>query len=112
MFVRRSPILASDKPQPAVLLVKELLVEGSPDGRGSESNLLPQETRVIHQTLADLSQPPPDLITHIERYCAAAADAEPLLTNFPEIDSKGAAAAGCPFSFAGCGSLIMEKCLP
>ncbi len=76
MFVRRSPILASDKPQPAVLLVKELLVEGSPDGRGSESNLLPQETRVIHQTLADLSQLPPDLITHIERYCAAAADAE------------------------------------
>ena len=76
MFVRRSPLRVSDHPQPAVLLVKELRVEGSPDGIRPESGLMPQETQVIQQTLADLSQLPLDLINIIERYCAAAADAQ------------------------------------
>ena len=77
MFIKRNRTSLGDKAYASVLLVhgKRVPAKRSPGRPCSDEG--PQKTVVIHETLANLSRLPSDLVTLIESYCRGAAAASP-----------------------------------
>ena len=75
MFIKRNRTSLGDKAYASVLLVhgKRVPAKRSPGRPCSDEG--PQKTVVIHETLANLSRLPSDLVTLIESYCRGAAPA-------------------------------------
>jgi hypothetical protein len=72
MFIKRNRTQLAGKPYQSVLLVQGKRVPGKrPPGRPAAGQALPKSV-VIHETLANLSRLPADLITLIEGYCHGA----------------------------------------
>jgi hypothetical protein len=69
MFIKRNRTQLAGKPYQSVLLVQGKRVPGKrPPGRPAAGQALPKSV-VIHETLANLSRLPADLISLIEGYC-------------------------------------------
>ena len=72
MFIKRNRTQHGGKPYQSVLLVQGKRVPGKrPPGRPAAGSPRPKSV-VVHQTLANLSRLPADLITLIEGYCQGA----------------------------------------
>ena len=72
MFIKRNRTQLAGKPYQSVLLVQGKRVPGKrPPGRPAAGQPLPKSV-VVHETLANLSRLPADLISLIEGYCQGA----------------------------------------
>lgn len=73
MFIKRNRTVLAGKRYQSILLVQGKRVPAKrPPGRPA-AGAPPPKTVVVHETLANLSKLPPDLIAMIERYCQAGA---------------------------------------
>ena len=69
MFIKRNPTVLGGKGYQSILLVQGKRVAGKrPPGRPAAGAPAPRSV-VVHETLANLSKLPPDLIDLIERHC-------------------------------------------
>ena len=69
MFIKRNHTVLGGKDYQSVLLVQGKRVPGKrPPGRPAAGAPTPKSV-VVHETLANLSKLPPDLIDLIERHC-------------------------------------------
>lgn len=69
MFVKRNRTTIAGKPYGSVLLVQGKRVPGKRGPGRPQAGAPPPKSVVIHETLANLSKLPEDLIQLIERYC-------------------------------------------
>lgn len=78
MFVKHNVSRAGGKTYRSVLLVQGKRVPASPATRGrprKDQAGKPRKTKVVHETVANLSNMPPDLIAVVEAWCADPASA-------------------------------------
>ena len=100
MFIKRNRSQIAGKPYQSVLLVQGQRVPGKrPPGRPAAGQPAPKSV-VVHETLANLSRLPADLISLIEGYCRGTS---------PEPEPHGATAARSRASAPG-GALHVGPC--
>jgi hypothetical protein len=100
MFVKRNTSRAGGKTYQSILLVQGKRVPVSHGAPGRPRKNLAKKTKVIHQTLANLSRLPVDLISIIEGFCV---NPEPTL---PAASGTTSPAAPPPISSGACYGVI------
>jgi hypothetical protein len=108
MFVKRNRTRLAGKPYQSVLLVQGKRVPGKrPPGRPAAGQPPPKSV-VVHETLANLSRLPADLISLIEGYCRGAAPDAAANGTAPSPSPGPAAVAGGALHVGPCYGVLAE----
>jgi len=106
MFIKRNRTQLAGKPYHSVLLVQGKRVPGKrPPGRPATGQPPPKSV-VVHETLANLSRLPADLITVIENYCRGATPDAAANARTPSPSRPAAAVAGGALHVGPCYGLL------